>query len=390
MNRRNVEVDRLRAIAIILIAYCHFGRFYFPSIISLNQQYGTTLAEIFFVISGYVISSIVVHKIDQFKSVSSELAVNIKAFYIRRICRVYPAAWSVFFLVLMCSYYFYGSESFSSPANTMEAGIYLATNTFNYFFVDNYHSLALAPYWTLAIEEQFYFLFPIFILLTRTNRQRIYILIGTLLAITFIFRPLTMHYYPIQGLFFSQTRCDGIIYGCLIYYLTQQPWLNAIKLPLRGNKLLRCTLVVLLVLLLMGLTIIDISTNVMIPLATILASILVVLASFEREIIVFPSVLQKLLDIIAIRSYSLYLIHVPVFLFSKELWTQSSQLSASLYIDNSLFALCMLILATEILYRLVEKPTLHMSRRISKKINDEYQDNKNKVLPNEIIFSDET
>jgi peptidoglycan/LPS O-acetylase OafA/YrhL len=390
MNKRNVEVDRLRAIAIILIAYCHFGRLYFPSIIRLNMQYGTALVEIFFVISGYVISTIVVQKIDQFKSVSSELAVNIKAFYIRRICRVYPAAWIVFLFVLISSYYFNSGEAFSTPINTIEAGVYLATSTFNYFFVDHYHSLALAPYWTLAIEEQFYFLFPLFILLTRNNRQRIFILIGTLLAITFIVRPLTMHYYPIQGFFFSQTRCDGLIYGCLIYHLTQQPWLDAIKLPLRGNKFLRCTFVVLLVTLLVALTAIDISTNVIIPLGAILASILVILASFEREIIVFPLLLQKWLDIIGVRSYSLYLIHMPIFLLAKELWNESSQLSSSLPINNSLFALCLLILATEILYRLVEKPTLQMSRRISKKINDDYQENKNKILPNEILFSDET
>lgn len=352
MSKRNLEIDRLRALAIIFIIYCHFARIYFPAVISLSMQYGTTAVEIFFVISGFVISNVLAQK-----------SLSIKAYYTRRIYRIYPTALSVFLFVLMCSYYFNAHHLFSSPEMTLSTGIYIATTTFNYFFVDHYHSMALAPYWTLAIEEQFYFLFPIFLMLTKNDKQRIYILIGMLLTVTFIFRPLTMHYYPVQGLFFSQTRCDGLIYGCLIYYLSQQSWVVAIKLPFKINKWSRCVCISLIFLLLINITLINFSINALIPLGALLASVLVLLASLEKQIIVFPSILQKLLDLIALRSYSLYLIHVPIFLLAKEWWDRSI---------NGASVLIFLVMATEILYRLVEIPSLRMSKYSKKKIHDAF------------------
>lgn len=378
MIKRNIEIDRLRAICIILIVYCHFGRIFFPSIISMSEQYGTTLAEIFFVISGYVISKITIQKIDDLKKTSLELAVYIKAFYFKRICRLYPAAWTVFFSVLIGSLYFNESEVFSTTRNTIDAGIFLITNTFNYFFIDNYASLALSPYWTLAIEEQFYFAFPLFLVLTKTNRQRIIILLGMLFAITFFIRPLTMYYYPIQGLFYTQTRCDGILYGCLIYFVTCQPWYQALKFKSASNKTIRCVGISLLVGVSLASTLLNVSINFLIPLGSIIASILVLLATFKNDIIVFPTLLQKTLDLIGLRSFSLYLVHVPTFLLASELGMDLNFFANTFHINIAIFAVILLMVVTELLYRLIEKPTHRLSEQVFRKMNAEYQIDKDK------------
>lgn len=376
--KRNIEIDRLRAIGSILIVYCHFGRIFYPSIISMAEQYGTTLVEIFFVISGYVISTFTVQKMDDLKNASSDLTVYIKAFYFGRICRIYPAAWVVFFSVLMGSLYFNESDVFSTARNTLNAGIFLITYSFNYFFVNHYANLALSPYWTLVIEEQFYFVFPIFLVLTKTNKQRIIILLSILLAITFIIRPLTLYYYPIQGLFYTQVRCDGIIYGCLIYFMTRQPWFELIKFKSTGDKFMRCIGVSLLVAILPGSTLLNVSISFLIPLGSIIASILVLLATFENGIIVFPVVLQNMFDMIALRSFSLYLIHMPVFLFAREIGMNVTIFDNTIYINTALFAVILLMMVTELLYRLVEKPTHALAGRVFRKVNAEYQVAKDK------------
>ncbi len=385
---RNLEIDRLRALSILLITYAHYGRIFYPWIISQKEHYLTTIVDLFFVISGYVISTVVIQKIDQLKSDASSVAVFIKSFYLRRICRVYPAAWLVFFCVLFISITFNSNHLFSTPTKTLEAGVYLFTYTFNYFFLDNYHNLALAPYWTLMIEEQFYFFFPLFILFTRNDKQRFIILLSLLLIITFIVRPLSLYYFP-REIFYTHNRCDGFIYGFLIYYLTRQPWMQVFKLASTGNMLYRALMVLIILFMLTAMTGLAMPVSVIISLGAILSFILVCLASFQANVIIFPYFIQKCLDIIGMRSYSLYLIHLPMMLFAKELWDCLHQQGLQLPVDDSIVALCLIALGTEILYRTVEKPTLKLGKRVSKKVIESYQMTQKEIEIENIAYAKE-
>ncbi|VVC76863.1 O-acetyltransferase OatA [Aquicella siphonis] len=370
---RNLEIDRLRAIAVTLIIYAHYARIYFPWIISPDIRFLSSMADIFFVISGYVISAILIDQVDSLKPKASELAVFVKGFFLRRIYRIYPSAWVVIAAVILLSMFYNQNGLFSTPWKNMEAAVYIFTYTFNYFLVSQYHDLVLAPYWTLMIEEQFYLFFPFFILLTKNNRQRLAILAVLLLAITLVIRPLTMHYYPVSGLFFTQTRCDGFIYGFFIYYIMKQPWIGAIKPAATGAKLFRMLMVAIFLFVMAAVTIFDISVSVMIPVGAFMAFLLVFAASFNSQIIVFPYPLQWLLDIIGSRSYSLYLIHVPMILAAKELSDRIFRHDPQWQISGNIMAVIFIVVAGEVLYRLVERPTLLKGKALSLKMNEAFK-----------------
>lgn len=208
LTKRNLEIDRLRAIAILIVLYAHFCIMFFPQGTVLKLMAGTSMLDLSFTISGFVISSILVSQIDNLKSKAELLVVFIKAFYLRRICRIYPPA-LVIFVASFIGSFIIGGSLFSTPGNTLAAGGYILTYTFNYYFLDKYHGLALSPYWTLVIEEQFYLLFPLFLILTRNNVQRVWLSVAMLVLITFVIRPVSLYYYKGPAIFFSQVRFDG-------------------------------------------------------------------------------------------------------------------------------------------------------------------------------------
>lgn len=390
MKKRNLELDRLRAFAVVMVVLIHYLRVFFPWSISPDYHHGTTIlniwnnswtgVDLFFVISGYIISKTLVQNIDQLQNSSNGLAQFIKSFFIKRIFRIYPAAWGVFFFVLIFSFLFNNSGSFSSPENTIEAGISIFTCTFNYFFAKGfYHGLSLSPYWSLSVEEQFYFLLPIFLILIKTTKQRVLTLLSLLLFITFYVRP----YSSTESLFFTHTRCDGLIYGCLIYFMMQQPWARNIFENNPGNKYIRVIATLCLILILSSVTAIGFSNNVVIPLGCILSSILVILAASEKNIIISFPIVQPCLDYLGSRSYSLYIIHFPMFSLTQEIMYRLSKaynfnLDSHVGIYYTLIVIPLIVISTEMLYRCVEVPFIARGRMLRQLTNPTSA--KNKIL----------
>ena len=179
---RNYELDRLRAFAIIMTLFIHYTRVFFPWGNNIEYQHGAgilniwencwTGVDLFFVISGYIISKNIVKHIDTFKSCSFELSHFIKSFYIARVFRIYPIAWFVFGLSFMGSFLFNQSGSFAPTENIIEAGISIFTYTFNYYLAyGHYKYFDISSYWSLAVEEQFYLLLPLFYIFTKSDAE---------------------------------------------------------------------------------------------------------------------------------------------------------------------------------------------------------------------------
>ncbi|MCS7466976.1 acyltransferase [Stieleria sp. ICT_E10.1] len=142
-----VELDALRGIAAMAVLCCHLPRGFW---------FGATGVDLFFVLSGFLITGIIQRNHDQPRF--------LRAFYWRRSLRILP----LYYLVILMAYAV--NLLRATPADTSGFGYYLV-------YLQNIHQywggetppvdLALGHTWTLAIEEQFYLFWPVALLLLR-------------------------------------------------------------------------------------------------------------------------------------------------------------------------------------------------------------------------------
>ncbi|MFU7556655.1 hypothetical protein ACM9NO_28245, partial [Pseudomonas paraeruginosa] len=111
--------------------------------------------------------------------------------------------------------------------------------------------------------------------------------------------------------FFTQTRCDGLIYGCLLYLVSTQPWFTALRVRAGCHRYAGA--------LLASVTAIGFGNVLAVPVVCALSLTLVFMAACEGGLLVFPQPLQALLDYLGKRSYTLYLVHIPMFFLTLEL-----------------------------------------------------------------------
>lgn len=166
------EVDGLRTIAVLSVVIFHLTRQALPG--------GFVGVDIFFVISGFLISSILMDDIAGRK-------FSVARFYQRRISRIFPALLLVIVATLAAASFIYSAQDMASLGVSSAAA---ATSLINVKLINqgNYFILSadaqpLLHYWSLAVEEQFYVVFPIYLyLVTRFTRWPLAITAGIALA----------------------------------------------------------------------------------------------------------------------------------------------------------------------------------------------------------------
>jgi peptidoglycan/LPS O-acetylase OafA/YrhL len=235
-------LDGWRAIAIALVIFSH-GSDSIKNAININIFYkfpeikmiGLFGVRLFFGLSGFLITS---------RLINDEIChgkISIKSFYIRRGFRILPAA--IFFLIAV------GLLSFIGVFNIT---VYRWLSAF--FFMENYstaeNSWYLGHFWSLAVEEHFYLIWPAVFLLMRTNNRRI---IAALIIVIFISSWRVIDFkYNISGstsaIFWGRTdiQADGILWGVLIALLYAD---SVFHIKLKNFLLLRATIPMLFFLL---------------------------------------------------------------------------------------------------------------------------------------------
>lgn len=145
------DIQGLRAVAVLLVIANHF----FPALV----PGGYIGVDVFFVISGFIITQVLVR--DQARPFPGFLL----AFYTRRIRRILPAALLVIAASVAAGYHFLGPVTGADTARDgLFATVFLANFHFNSLAIDYFASSLPQPilqhYWSLAIEEQFYLVWP--------------------------------------------------------------------------------------------------------------------------------------------------------------------------------------------------------------------------------------
>ena len=199
-------LDGLRALSILLVLLSHSTIYDQPTpwLLEMGIHCGETGVAVFFVISGYLITSLLL------KEEKKNGRISLSGFYTRRVLRIFPA------------YYFYllviGTLSFSGTIPRLPVPDYVAS----FIFVRNLvgHAHETAHLWSLALEEQFYFLWPSILVFVRPP-QRLRITIGIIIAIS-VWRSTLVALSAVDvGALYMRTdlRFDSLLVGCVLALL---------------------------------------------------------------------------------------------------------------------------------------------------------------------------
>lgn len=203
------ELDGFRGISIILVFIHHVFHSILPG--------GFLGVDMFFVLSGFLITSLLLQEWH------FDRKISLKNFYIRRLFRLMPA---VFFISLLLFGYAFAFLDESAASNTFK-GIWLTLSyNSNWFYAFNFASAnnPLGVTWSLAIEEQFYLVFPVLLYFALrykfSNRQIVSILIVSIILIAVHRKILADQGASTQLLYYSSdTRADALLIGCVTAFV---------------------------------------------------------------------------------------------------------------------------------------------------------------------------
>jgi len=197
-------LDHLRALAITYVVLFHYQKFGHPDWVNKVGEFGWTGVDLFFVLSGYLIAG------QLFDDIVNEKTLSIQVFFTKRFFRIIPS-----YLVVVMLYFAF--PSLREREQMASLWRYL-TFTLN-FGLDIKNIGTFTHAWSLCIEEQFYLVLPIFILLlTKLNigKKAIYVLLGLFLS-GFLIRYLNWHYFIEPNLLSDSFRT---LFYKIIYYPT--------------------------------------------------------------------------------------------------------------------------------------------------------------------------
>lgn len=199
------QLDGLRGVAILFVMLFHAE---VPCFVG-----GFIGVDIFFVLSGFLITTILVREYERYGSVS------LKNFYARRVLRLAPAL--LLLLVTFCLYSLFFLDEAKAKSNYIDALISLAylSNWARAFSV--HPPDFLGHTWSLSIEEQFYILWPLMLLLMLAllkNRKTVFAITVALAVSSSLFRIyLSFIGAPVERLYNGlDTRADALIAGCAL------------------------------------------------------------------------------------------------------------------------------------------------------------------------------
>lgn len=167
------ELDSIRAVAVLAVMASHWVTIRNPFVSRLLHYGGPVGVDIFFVLSGFLITWILFTNKKEIEGSISNKANVLRNFYIRRTLRIFP----IYYLVIIILLFF----SKSSGTQLASSYPYFLTYTSNFYFfnLEGFDGI-LSHLWSLAVEEQFYLLWPTIVLFihSRYLLHIIYVFIG--------------------------------------------------------------------------------------------------------------------------------------------------------------------------------------------------------------------
>jgi peptidoglycan/LPS O-acetylase OafA/YrhL len=297
------HIDGLRAIAVLSVVFYHYGQTVFSG--------GFVGVDVFFVISGYLITNLILTEI------SATGDFSFKRFYLRRIRRLFPALACTLAVSLAFAVALFPPEQFQSYGRSLSAAVFSVSNIqfwleSGYFDVDS-HLKPLLHTWSLSVEEQFYLFWPALLwFFTRNSGLKRQFSVLAILGIA----SFALNYAWVNGQFDSD-------FASTIFYLTPFRIFElvigglAVFVPSTHTSRWTRDLTMAIGLALIAYAVLGYSDNIVFPylmsLAPCIGTLLVIVSGRSR--ITSRLLTNKLAVGIGLISYSLYLVHWPVLVF---------------------------------------------------------------------------
>ena len=300
------EIDGLRAVAVIAVIINHFNKYLIPG--------GYHGVDIFFVISGYVITSSLA------KRQSENISTFFIGFYERRIKRILPAL--IFFIVIGSLLISLANEK---PSTSISTGLFSLIGLSNFhliysgtdYFAESSDLNMFTHTWSLSVEEQFYFVYPIIVWFsgfgrkTQDGAKNLLFIMLILFCLSFI---TLFYFYQI-----NQEYQDHIYYlmpfrfweiasGCILFIISKKDYFHFKKF----NNITNFFIFVLLI----GTLFIPSKFFIFSTINVIILTNLLIFSIKENHF-VFKLLTNDKVLFIGYISYSLYLWHWGILCFSR-------------------------------------------------------------------------
>lgn len=200
------SLDGMRTVAFLLVFLSHAGLG--------NLIPGGMGVTVFFFLSGYLITTLLRREYDRYGN------IDFKLFYIRRILRIWPSFYLVLIVGISLTALGLFKKQIYLPAILSQALHY--ANYYRIFWDTKGAVLGSWVYWSLAVEEHFYLLFPLLYLALRKLRmspaRQTQIFWGLCLAVL-LWRCILVYRFEVPSiriLYATDTRVDSILFGCAL------------------------------------------------------------------------------------------------------------------------------------------------------------------------------
>lgn len=202
------DIQGLRALAVISVILFHA----FPNIFTG----GFIGVDIFFVISGYLISTII------FTNLNNK-NFNIFYFYNRRIKRIFPSLIIVIFSSLVFGWFFLFTYEYINLGKYTASSIIFLSDIFSYkqsgYFDNTSDTKPMLHLWSLSVEWQFYILWPLLLIFSWKHKWSIFQVSLLILATSFLINIILIKYNPVASFYLTIARVWELIIGGILAYL---------------------------------------------------------------------------------------------------------------------------------------------------------------------------
>jgi len=205
------EIDGLRAVAVLPVILFHAGFGLFKG--------GFVGVDVFFVISGYLITGLLIEELERGD-------FSIVRFYERRARRILPALFVVMLACIPFAWMWMLPSEFKDFSQSLVAVVFFVSNILFWresgYFAPDAELKPLLHTWSLAVEEQYYLLFPLFLLLLwRFGRSRVLLVTIVMAAMSLALSEWGMrHLSAAANFYLTLTRAWELLAGAICAFLT--------------------------------------------------------------------------------------------------------------------------------------------------------------------------